>query len=664
MSAAMKLAYKRDINDPLVTFCPDTLLMRGDKGANIIELTVMDGSSPADLSGYTAVVMFQRPGDSDRIRCPGSISGNVISVTLLGDCYAYSGQYYASLVLDASGFTRTILRLAGHVENNGDGPVVDPTGTIPGYEDIARIYAELEASLKRSDAATDSANAAAQDANKKAALADAAAVSANNAAQNADQKAALADAAAESIDGLTVEASDVAYNQPATATVTDVEGHKHIAFGLRQGVPGAVPSITFTGETGEPNTDVVITQSGPPEAPVVNLKIPQGVPGTGNVSSVDGVVSDSGGNVALSAVRYVAQTLEDAQKVQARKNIGVDGQIYPCTAAALEAMSTADLVNIYNQGYRAVQATNNETVVTLALAADGSLEWQGCNEDTTNLLDNPNFAIAQAGYGGLHGTQMYAADRWKTVSVSDVSVAGDELTFSASAGYGGLSQCIRVENLPDSESYTFSLRYRNGGNSDAFLLVSLAKDSGESSDLIGGKWFPSSHDDFSTAVYNFTQDQISGWDMIVAKVQSVDVGSMTISHPVLLPGSYTPKTLPPWESPDYTTELQKCRMYAILSTASARYTGSGGATTNIVQCYIPTGVKMRTNPTAYPSTAINVSSRVQTGAYNDNDASISSVVADVNGLLVQIAGSTQIINSAYANCTMNINSGIGFFADL
>lgn len=282
------------------------------------------------------------------------------------------------------------------------------------------------------------------------------------------------------------------------------------------------------------------------------------MPITDNISTVDGVGPDSGGDVKLSAVRYVAQTLEDAQKVQARKNIGVDGQIYPCTATALEAMSTADLVGIYNQGYRAVQATNNETVVTLALAADGSLEWQGCNEDTTNLLDNPNFAIAQAGYGGLHGTQMYAADRWKTVSVSDVSVAGDELTFTASAGYGGLRQYIRVENMPDSESYTFSLRYRNGGNSDAFLLVSLAKDSGESSDLIGGQWFPSSHDDFSTAVYNFTRDQISGWDMIVATVQSVDVGSMTILHPVLLPGSYTQKTLPPWATPTYMAELVKC----------------------------------------------------------------------------------------------------------
>ena len=327
MSAAMKLAYKRDVNDPLVTFCPDTLLMRGDKGANIIELTVMDGGSPADLSGYTAVVMFQRPGDSDKIRCPGSISGNVVSVTLLGDCYAYSGQYYASLVLDASGFTRTILRLAGHVENNGDGPVVDPTGTIPGYEDIARIYAELEESLRKSDTATSAANAAAHNANEKAAIADTAAGNANTAAGNANAGAGRANEAAGSIEGLTVEASDVAYNQPATAEVSDVEGHKHIEFGLRQGVPGAVPNITFTGETGEPNTDVVVTQSGPPEAPVVNLKIPQGVPGTGNVSTVDGVGADAGGNVALSAVRYVAQTLEDAQKVQARENIGAQASI-------------------------------------------------------------------------------------------------------------------------------------------------------------------------------------------------------------------------------------------------------------------------------------------------------------------------------------------------
>lgn len=322
MNASMILSFERDINDPLITFWPATLLARGDQNANIIKLTVMDGNEPADLSGNTAVVLFQRPGDSYVVRCPGSVSGNVISVTLLGDCYLYAGQYYASLILDANGFTRTMLRLAGQIESNGDGPIIDPTGTIPGYEDLARIYAELEESLKMADAATDGANEAAKNANENAELANEAAGNANAAADSADEATIRANEASESIEGLTVEASDVAYNQPATATVTDVEGHKHIAFGLRQGVPGAVPSLTFTGETGEPNTDVVITQSGPPEAPIVNLKIPQGVPGTGNVSTVDGLMPGSGGDVDLNAVRYVAQTLDDAQKQQAMNNIG------------------------------------------------------------------------------------------------------------------------------------------------------------------------------------------------------------------------------------------------------------------------------------------------------------------------------------------------------
>lgn len=327
MNASMILSFERDINDPLITFCPATLLARGDRNANIIKLTVMDGNAPADLSGNTAVVLFQRPGDSYVVRCPGSVSGNVISVTLLGDCYLYAGQYYASLILNADGFARTMLRLAGHIESNGDGPIIDPTGTIPGYEDIARIYAELEEALQQAETAISGANAAAQNANEKAAIADTAAGNANTAAGNANAGAGRANEAAGSIEGLTVEASDVAYNQPATAEVSDVDGHKHIAFGLRQGVPGPVPKLTFTGETGEPDTDVVITQSGPPEAPVVNLKIPQGVPGTGNVSTVDGVASDAGGNVALSAVRYAAQTLEDAQQQQARENIGAQALI-------------------------------------------------------------------------------------------------------------------------------------------------------------------------------------------------------------------------------------------------------------------------------------------------------------------------------------------------
>lgn len=585
MNASMILSFERDINDPLITFCPATLLARGDQNANIIKLTVMDGNAPADLSGNTAVVLFQRPGDSYVVRCPGSVSGNVISVTLLGDCYLYAGQYYASLILDADGFTRTMLRLAGHIESNGDGPVIDPTGTIPGYEDIARIYAELEEALQQAETAISGANAAAQNANEKAAIADTAAGNANTAAGNANAGAGRANEAAGSIEGLTVEASDVAYNKPATATVTDVDGHKHIAFGLRQGVPGAVPSITFTGETGEPNTDVVITQSGPPEAPVVNLKIPQGVPGTGDVSTVDGVASDSGGNVALSAVRYVAQTLEDEQKVQARKNIGVDGQVYPCTTQALEAMSQEQQAELYTQGYRAVQATNNETVVTLALAADGALSWQGCNEDTANLLDNPNFAIAQAGYGGMHGSQIYAADRWMGLNTASAQYADGMVNLTDD----GTGNCAVVQAMDSGEGGEFTV------NADI-------------TPPSGGKWqivvfnletgmpviiSSSNGDETKTPILNVTvPPNIKIWVGLYPTVGTPN-GMGIVGNARLLRGSYTPKTLPPWETTKYADSYLECSRYFNIENLYTCITNSN----NSFSIHIPFRIPMRVIPT-------------------------------------------------------------------
>ena len=60
MSVAMKLSYKQDIKDPLVTQAPVTLLMQGDNQANVIELTLMDGASPASLDGYRNGVLATR----------------------------------------------------------------------------------------------------------------------------------------------------------------------------------------------------------------------------------------------------------------------------------------------------------------------------------------------------------------------------------------------------------------------------------------------------------------------------------------------------------------------------------------------------------------------------------------------------------------------------
>ena len=572
MSVAMKLSYKQDIKDPLVTQAPVTLLMQGDNQANVIELTLMDGASPASLSGYTATVYLQR-ADGVRVRCPGSVSGNVATVPLQAECYSVPGQYAAIMKLSGPNELRTVLRLAGYVESDGQGVIIDPSGSIPSYEALERIIQELEDALQQAETAISGANAAAQNATTAAGAANTAAGAANTAAGNATKATSRANTAAASIEGLTVEASDVAYNQPATATVTDVEGHKHIAFGLRQGVPGAVPNITFTGETGEPNTDVVITQSGPPEAPVVNLKIPQGVPGTGNVSTVDSVGTDSGGNVELSAVRYVAQALEDAQKVQARKNIGVDGQVYPCTAQALEAMSQEQQAELYAQGYRAIVATYNETTTMHALAADGSLAWVGCNQDTTNLLDNPDFAIAQAGYNGYHGAIKYVCDRWTTRN-ANVNLSGKTLTYSASISEGvPISVILLIQKIGDLK--------RLQGKNVTFAI----KASGIS--VSSGEQFYMADSLFSVAgtgknvaiqngvnVYNFTAAESLTTDAAVIvwlPVNTTDqiTASITIDEIALYEGEYTADTLPPWEVPNKTLETLKCQHFAqILSSNS------------------------------------------------------------------------------------------------
>lgn len=251
-------------------------------------------------------------------------------------------------------------------------------------------------------------------------------------------------------------------------------------------------------------------------------------------NNVNGIIK----NIDSSAVRYVAQTLGDEQKVQARKNIGVDGQVYPCTASALEALSSSDLVGIYNQGYRAVQATNNETVVTLGLAADGSLSWQGCNQGRTNLLDNPDFStpINQRGLTTYSGSFIYSIDRW--VISGTISLQSGGISVSQNGFF-----LQRMEPLINGEDYTLAVYVGNQ------LLV-------------GTVTYDSASSDAQVAVSNsFGTLYIQNIDGDLCQIVINPTAQSIISKPVLLKGAYTAKTLPPWEAPSFPFEQLKCMMY-------------------------------------------------------------------------------------------------------
>ena len=120
------------------------------------------------------------------------------------------------------------------------------------------------------------------------------------------------------------------------------------------GATGATPRFTVTAVTGEAGTAANVTQSGTAENPMVEFTIPQGMKGD---TGEKGEKGDPGKDAPQEAVLYTAQTLDDAQKAQARENIGaadaamvsqlksdVDAKINQSDALTLEEiMASTDL---------------------------------------------------------------------------------------------------------------------------------------------------------------------------------------------------------------------------------------------------------------------------------------------------------------------------------
>ena len=123
------------------------------------------------------------------------------------------------------------------------------------------------------------------------------------------------------------------------------------------GATGATPRFTVTAVTGEAGTAASVTQSGTAENPMVEFTIPQGMKGDTGAQGEKGEKGEPGKDAPQEVVLYTAQTLDDAQKAQARENIGavsattvsslktdVDAKINQSDALTLEEiMASTDL---------------------------------------------------------------------------------------------------------------------------------------------------------------------------------------------------------------------------------------------------------------------------------------------------------------------------------
>lgn len=181
-----RLEWTIDVNAPLNTIQTPTLMMQGDDQANTLAVRVTSKGKAYDLSGYTASAWLERR-DGVRVPVDGTVDGNTVEVTLTESCYRVSGRYIAFVRITnaETGEKRTILRVTGMMESEGNGPVLDEEDTIPSIEDIVAQLEIMEKATASANAAANNANKAAQDAVDTA---QAAANNANGVAQAVQDK--------------------------------------------------------------------------------------------------------------------------------------------------------------------------------------------------------------------------------------------------------------------------------------------------------------------------------------------------------------------------------------------------------------------------------------------------------------------------------------------
>lgn len=198
-----------------------------------------------------------------------------------------------------------------------------------------------------------------------------------------------------------------------------------------------------------------------------------------------------------------------------------------------------------------------------------------------NLLDNPDFAVAQAGYNGLHGSECYAADRWVASNGFTVSHDGVGLKITKDKSaviYASIRQVVDISNLK-GKTVTFAA-YCKTTNKMRFYAWSYNTDTDIYTGYVNGNGsedgvyvvsfvIPASLTD-EYAVFSFSPD----WDNSGLPVEHL--------RTVLHNGTYTAETLPPFVPPDPVVELAKCQRYFQIIGGLDRYS------------YICTGVSLST----------------------------------------------------------------------
>ena len=316
------LEYSADILAGIGMTAMPSLFAMGDKLAHVLRVRVKAGGEPVDLTGWTVTASVVRQ-DQATVMMAGRVVGDAAEVTLEAPCYSQSGGFTLSVAIGREQQIITIFCGRGDVTRTRTDSLVDPGHTIPSVDEIIAQYGLMKTAVQNTDAATKRADDAASGAQKVA----------NDVQKKLDNgefvgaQGPKGEKGEPGAQGPRGEKGDTGERGPQGETgATGPQGPQGETGAT--GPQGPRGETGATGPQGPKGKDGEVTFESLTDEQIASLrgepgeKGEKGEKGDPGAQGEKGEKGDTGRDAPQEAVLYTAQTLNDAQKAQARENIG------------------------------------------------------------------------------------------------------------------------------------------------------------------------------------------------------------------------------------------------------------------------------------------------------------------------------------------------------
>lgn len=295
----------------------NTLFSKGDSAAHRFELTILSAGVQEDLTGCTVMRKFYRMADRTVVSKPGSVEDGKAVAVLDAACYDYIGRFALTISIKKGEEETTVFYGDGYMHGQRADTAISGGYIIYDINTLLEKIAEIDAATQAANTATSNANTATANANTATGKANTAASAANTAAANANTAKDTANSAAVKINNMTVSATPVSTGT-ATAALSTVDGHYHLALGLPKGDTGATPQISVQVATGAAGSEASVSVSGTAEEPVIHLTIPRGDVGRLENLTINGKPVENG-TITLTAADLGAASAESVNQLNSEK---------------------------------------------------------------------------------------------------------------------------------------------------------------------------------------------------------------------------------------------------------------------------------------------------------------------------------------------------------